>query len=243
MWILGGTQIKPGKITKFFVDSKILRRIPLYFLFRNYLVDKYRKELINSVTETGRYTINHGTLITASDKYKLKIGNFCSIAPGVTFILSSAHRTDWVSTFPFIQTENTSTLDHIEDNRKRGLLSSKGDIIIGNDVWIGGNATIMSGVKIGDGAVIGAGSVVTRDVSDYEIVAGNPARRIRYRFKREEIKELKKIRWWNWSIEKIMENRTLMESSNIKKFIENNREIQEISIEITEDTDKKQLKT
>jgi len=40
-----------------------------------------------------------------------------------------------------------------------------------------------------------------------------------------------------------MENRTLMESSNIKKFIENNREIQEISIEITEDTDKKQLKT
>ena len=243
MWILGGTQIKPGKITKFFVDSKILRRIPLYFLFRNYLVDKYRKKLISSVTETGRYTINLGTLITASDQYKLKIGNFCSIAPGVTFILSSAHRTDWVSTFLFIQTENTSTLDHIEDNRKRGLLSSKGDIIIGNDVWIGSNATIMSGVRIGDGAVIGAGSVVTKDVDDYEIVAGNPARHIRYRFKMGEIKELKKIKWWNWSIEKIMENRTLMESSNIKNFIENNREIQDFIVEITEDTDKKQLKT
>ncbi len=218
---------KPGKITKFLVDSKILRRIPLYFLFRNFLVDKYREKLMDNVTEMGKYTINHGTLITASDKYKLKIGKFCSIAPGVTFILSSAHRTDWVSTFPFIQTENTSTLDHIEDNKKRGLLSSNGDIIIGNDVWIGGNAIIMSGVKIGDGAVIGAGSVVTKDVDDYEIVAGNPARNIKYRFKMEEIRELKKIEWWNWSIEKIMENRALMESSNIRNFIGNNHKIQD----------------
>ena len=160
----------------------------------------------------------------------LKLANSVRSPQGVTFILSSAHRADWVSTFPFIQAEDTSTLDHIGDNRKRGLLSSNGGIIVGNDVWIGGNAIILSGVKIGDGAVIGAGSVVTKDVADYEIVAGNPAKHIKYRFKREEIKQLKEIEWWNWSIDKIMEHRTLMESSNIQRFIENSNMFNEDNI-------------
>jgi maltose O-acetyltransferase len=47
---------------------------------------------------------------------------------------------------------------------------------IGRDAWIGGGAIILPGVTIGDGAVIGAGSVVTRDVSEGQTVAGNPAR-------------------------------------------------------------------
>ena len=54
-------------------------------------------------------------------------------------------------------------------------------VFIGNDVWIGYNVTILPGVTVGDGAVIGACSVVTRDVRDYDIVAGNPARTIRNR--------------------------------------------------------------
>ena len=53
---------------------------------------------------------------------------------------------------------------------------------IGNDVWIGNGAIIMSGIKIGNGAVIGAGSIVTKDVGDYCIVAGNPAKFIKHRF-------------------------------------------------------------
>lgn len=214
-------QIKTGKITKFFVNNKFLRRMPLYSCFRNHLLEKFRIKLMNNVVEVGEYTINHAEVITVTDKYKLKIGNFCSIAGGVSIILSSAHRADWVSTFPFIQAEDTTIMDHIEDNSKRGLLSSKGDVIIGNDVWIGRNAIILSGVKIGDGAIIGAGSIVTKNVNDYEIVVGNPAKHIKYRFNREEIEGLKKIQWWNWPIEKIMENRSLIESSNIKRFIEN----------------------
>lgn len=177
---------------------------------------------MNNVVEVGKYTINHAEIITASDKYKLKMGNFCSIAGGVSIILSSAHRADWVSTFPFIQAEDTTIMDHIEDNPKRGILSSKGDVIIGNDVWIGRNAIILSGVKIGDGAIIGAGSIVTKNVDDYEIVAGNPAKHIKYRFSREEINGLKRVQWWNWPIEKIMENRDTIESSNIKGFLEKN---------------------
>jgi len=54
-------------------------------------------------------------------------------------------------------------------------------IIVGDDVWIGTRAIILPGRRIGTGAVIGAGAVVTKDVPDYAIVAGNPARIIRYR--------------------------------------------------------------
>lgn len=54
-------------------------------------------------------------------------------------------------------------------------------VVIGNDVWIGGRVTILPGVHIGNGSVIGAGSVVTKNVPDYAVVCGNPARIIKYR--------------------------------------------------------------
>lgn len=54
-------------------------------------------------------------------------------------------------------------------------------VVIGNDVWIGGRVVILPGVRIGNGAIIGAGSVVTKDVADYDVVAGNPARIIKNR--------------------------------------------------------------
>lgn len=57
----------------------------------------------------------------------------------------------------------------------------KRPIKVGNDVWIGANVTVLKGVCIGDGAVIGAGSVITRDIPEYAIVAGNPAKVIKYR--------------------------------------------------------------
>lgn len=49
-------------------------------------------------------------------------------------------------------------------------------VMIGDDVWIGSRVTILPGVKIGNGAIIGASAVITKDVKDYDIVAGNPAR-------------------------------------------------------------------
>ena len=54
-------------------------------------------------------------------------------------------------------------------------------VYIGNDVWIGDKATILAGVKIGNGCIIGAGSVVTKDVPDYSVVAGVPAKIIKNR--------------------------------------------------------------
>ena len=76
-------------------------------------------------------------------------------------------------------------------------LPYKGDTVIGNDVWIGMDTTIMPGIKIGDGAVIGANAVVTHDIPPYAIVAGIPAKVIKYRFADEIINELLELQWWN----------------------------------------------
>jgi virginiamycin A acetyltransferase len=79
-------------------------------------------------------------------------------------------------------------------------------IIIGNDVTVGANAIILPGVRIGDGAVVGAGAIVTTDVPPYAIVAGVPAKIIRYRYSSEQIEKLLRIAWWNWDEDKIFRN-------------------------------------
>lgn len=71
-----------------------------------------------------------------------------------------------------------ATLDHDLIPEKRGILYPA-PIVIEEDVWIGANATILKGVTIGRGSVVAAGAVVTKDVSAYTIVGGNPARVIK----------------------------------------------------------------
>ena len=70
-------------------------------------------------------------------------------------------------------------------------------VIIKNDVWIGANSVIMPNITIGNGAIIGAGAVVTKDVPDYAIVAGVPAKIIKYRFSQDIIDRLLILQWWN----------------------------------------------
>jgi acetyltransferase-like isoleucine patch superfamily enzyme len=70
--------------------------------------------------------------------------------------------------------------------------------VVGADAWVGAAAVVRAGVRIGNGAVVAAGAVVTRDVADYEIVAGVPARRIRMRFTDDMIERLLRLRWWEW---------------------------------------------
>ena len=77
---------------------------------------------------------------------------------------------------------------------------------VGNDVWIGSGATVLAGVKLGDGCVVASGGVVTKDVPSYAIVAGVPARVIKFRFEQEVIDELINLKWWNWDEEKLIKN-------------------------------------
>lgn len=90
--------------------------------------------------------------------------------------------------------------------------------MIGNDVWIGRDALILSGVKISNGAVVAARSVVTEDVAPYSIVAGNPARHIKFRFNEGVREDLKRIAWWNWPLSKIEKNLSLLLSSDAKRL-------------------------
>jgi virginiamycin A acetyltransferase len=80
---------------------------------------------------------------------------------------------------------------------------NKGDTVIGPDVWIGNDATLMPGVSIGAGTIIAAKSVVTRDVSPYAVVGGNPARVLRMRHDPDMIARLLAVAWWDWPVDRI----------------------------------------
>lgn len=135
---------------------------------------------------------------------KLKIGKFCSIACGTKFLFNSAnHALDSLSTYPFPLFFEEWNL---EREKVTDAWDNRGDIVIGNDVWIGYEAVILSGVTIGDGAIIGTRAVVTKNVPPYTIVGGVPAKPIRKRFDEKVIKELLKIKWWDWTEEKIARN-------------------------------------
>lgn len=146
---------------------------------------------------------------------KLIIGKFCAIASGVKFIMNGAnHMMDTISAFPF----NIMGGDWSKATSDIKQLAYKGDTIVGNDVWIGFESVIMPGIKIGNGAIIGAKSVVTNDVEPYSIVGGNPAKLIRKRFSNDQINLLENIAWWNWEIEDITVNLSLITSTNIEEL-------------------------
>lgn len=147
---------------------------------------------------------------------RLVIGKFCAIAPRVKFIMNGAnHKMKAFTTYPFGLFRNgwENGIPGIEE------LPFKRDTEVGNDVWIGMESIIMPGIKIGDGAIIAAKSVVTKDVPPYTIVGGNPATIIRKRFSDDVIELLLKIRWWDWEVEKITENITLLCSEDVDKLI------------------------
>jgi chloramphenicol O-acetyltransferase type B len=95
---------------------------------------------------------------------------------------------------------------------------SAGDTEIGHDVWIGAEAMILPGIKVGHGSVIGARSVVTKDVQPYSIIAGNPAKIIRMRFKDDQIKKLLELKWWDWSEKQLASAMNLLCSEEIDKL-------------------------
>lgn len=158
------------------------------------------------------YTYGNFQIFSWDNNTKLKIGKFCSIADGVKFLLGGEHRTDFITTYPF-----NALLENF--NYIEGHPHTKGDIYVGNDVWIGRDAKILSGVKINDGAVVGANSLVTKDVPDYAIVAGNPAKIIKYRFNDNIVKKLLDIKWWDFKEEELVKAIPLLQSKDINKFL------------------------
>ena len=156
-----------------------------------------------SKIEIGRYTsINGPNTDLFSAINKIKIGNFCSIARNVS-MQEFNHNFDCITSY-HIQT-------NIFKRGKKHDIYSNGNINIGNDVWIGTQSVILSGSEIGNGAIIAANSVVNGIIPPYAIAAGSPAKVLKYRFDKEIIDQLEKIEWWNWSLEKIKQNKELFE--------------------------------
>ncbi len=122
--------------------------------------------------------IRSGTLHNVS-----RIGRFCSFGQNVTIgQLKKTHPIDFASTSRELCLEYEYSAPPAE---------------VGHDVWIGDGAVIMEGVKIGHGAVIGKNALVTKDVLPYQIVGGNPAKPIRFRFEPSIIEALLVSEWWN----------------------------------------------
>ncbi|MGB1227290.1 MAG: CatB-related O-acetyltransferase [Poseidonibacter sp.] len=149
------------------------------------------------------------------DVDKLIIGSYCSIGSGAVFMMAGnqGHNKEWLSTYPFYFQAN------IFKDAKNGFKKA-GNTVIGNDVWIGSEAMIMSGITIGHGAIIAARSVVVKDVAPYTVVGGNPSVLIKSRFEEKEIKQLLKMKWWNWDEEKIKECMPLICSSKINELFD-----------------------
>lgn len=143
----------------------------------------------------GKYTYGAGNIQLAHhhNSPPLKIGRFCSIAGNVKIFTGAYHRTDWITTYPF----GTVHQEVFGNEIPPGFPHTNGGVRIGNDVWVGNSVTIMSGITIGDGAVIAANAHVIKNVSPYEIVGGNPARHIKFRFSDSIIEQLQKVKWWD----------------------------------------------
>lgn len=162
----------------------------------------------------GKFTYGVGNIQLAHHRNSppLRVGRFCSIGGGVKIFTSAYHRTDWITTYPF----GTQHQDLFGDEIPAGFPHSNGGVTIGNDVWIGTSATIMSGVTIGDGAVIAANAHVIKNVAPYEIVGGNPAAHIKFRFPQAIVEKLLRVKWWELddaTIAKIHKKLTVLANS------------------------------
>lgn len=166
--------------------------------------------------EVGKWSYGNARVYDWYDGTQLKIGSFCSIHPTTNILLGGEHDPSFVTTHPIDIWLNPGgkKLEHPV------FPTTKGDVVIGHDVFVGIGSTILSGVTIGNGAVIAAGSMVYRDVPPYAIVAGNPARVVKYRFEPEIIERLQKLAWWNWPDDKIREAQDLILSPNVEAFLD-----------------------
>ena len=150
---------------------------------------------VNFPEATGSY----GPLLES--EFVESIGRFCSFAVGTAAVWN--HPLDMVVNHDFsysnqhmpVPPHTTALKFRYEDFNKK--------FVIGSDVWLGRNVILTNGVRIGNGVRAAAGAVITKDVPDYAVVAGVPAKVIKYRFTAEQIRMLNEIAWWDWPVEKI----------------------------------------
>lgn len=144
---------------------------------------------------------DYSYVVNDADIAYAQIGRFCSIAamtrlnPGnhPTWRASQAHFTYRASAYFEGEADEA---DFFQWRREQNLT-------LGHDVWIGHGAVVLAGRSVGTGAVVAAGAVVAKDVPPYAIVAGVPARIVKWRFPQDIAVRLQRLAWWDWSHEKL----------------------------------------
>lgn len=154
----------------------------------------YTKEKFH--VEVGKYSYGGCFASDFNRGGVVSIGRYCSFASQVHYF-GANHPIHFASDSPYFYNQSFG-FSQVSDVKRSTLL-------VGHDVWFGYASIITCGcVKIGNGAVIGAGAVVTSDVPPYAIVAGNPARIIRYRFDDDCITALEESKWFQLEPEELM---------------------------------------
>jgi acetyltransferase-like isoleucine patch superfamily enzyme len=185
-----------GKYPRMFAGSRILSLLPpeVEKLIGPGTVIEENVLIPASIKELGRYVyIGRNTYISSCQS----IGAFSSISAGVRIGLMS-HPDDWVSTSPVFYARRRGWVKEDSYSEDQGKQT-----VIGADVLISANALIRNGVTIGHGAIVGAGSFVNEDVPPYAVVAGIPARIIRYRFDEPLRNALLESKWWEQTDEEL----------------------------------------
>ncbi len=148
---------------------------------RNYTKNKYG-------VDVGLYSYGGCFLPDFNTGGRVIIGRYCSFASNVHYF-GANHPMSLVSMSPYFY--NPQFTSNVKDVERKSLE-------IGNDCWIGFGVIITNKcTKIGNGAVVAAGAIVTSNVPAYAVVAGMPARVIKYRFDQQTIDIIETSRWWD----------------------------------------------
>lgn len=112
-----------------------------------------------------------GTKTYLMAKERITIGNDCIIANDVIVCDNNNHPIE-----PEKRLEMSRCADYLSDEKWTWIYADSAPIVVEDNIWIGRRAMIMKGVTIGKGSIVGAGAVVTHDVPEFTVVAGNPAK-------------------------------------------------------------------
>lgn len=138
---------------------------------------------------------DYSYVVNDSDIAHADVGKFCSIASHVR-INPGNHPLERVALNHF--TYRSSAYGLGDDDPAIFAWRRSKPVALGHDVWVGHGAIVMAGVSLGTGAAIGAGAVVTKDVPEFAVAVGNPARVIRHRFPPGIQAALLRVAWWDW---------------------------------------------
>lgn len=146
---------------------------------------------------------------TCSFSNDVHMGRYCSIASRV-IVMGGQHPLHRFTTSTLTYSKDFEYFARIQSPDKSWEINPWqtyiGSPVIGNDVWIADDVVIKGNITIGDGAVVAANSVVTKDVPPYAIVAGIPAKIIKYRFPDDIIQEMLRLKWWEYKFTDLPDN-------------------------------------